>query len=223
MTTEVTTVKQFYETDAAVTFEAKRLEEASPFELPVTMHHLKPLLFPGAKVLEVGVGCGHVSLDPSSPYPNISFTILISFSFPHLQYTSELASLGCSIHIVDIADTFLDQTRKRLEGEGRGNYIIGSTNASGTNLSSFSSQSFDFVLLLGPLYHLCKLEERITCVQEATRVLKPGGYIVAGAVLLLSSSSSFSFTSSPSLSFLAVSFLPHFIFLFLTSFFVQEE
>jgi len=33
------------------------------------------------------------------------------------------------------------------------------------------------VLLLGPLYHLVEREDRLTCLREARRVLRPGGLV----------------------------------------------
>jgi SAM-dependent methyltransferase len=40
--------------------------------------------------------------------------------------------------------------------------------------------SVDAVLLLGPLYHLIEKEQRVACLREARRVVRPGG-IVWGA------------------------------------------
>jgi SAM-dependent methyltransferase len=51
----------------------------------------------------------------------------------------------------------------------------------GRNLE-FEDDSFDVVLLLGPLYHLPNRDDRLTCWSEAMRVLKPGG-LVFGAVI----------------------------------------
>jgi SAM-dependent methyltransferase len=42
--------------------------------------------------------------------------------------------------------------------------------------------SADAVLLLGPLYHLCEKEERLACLREARRVLRPGGLLWAAGI-----------------------------------------
>jgi ubiquinone/menaquinone biosynthesis C-methylase UbiE len=42
--------------------------------------------------------------------------------------------------------------------------------------------SVDAVLLLGPLYHLIKKEDRDKALKEAHRVLKPGGILFAAAI-----------------------------------------
>lgn len=45
------------------------------------------------------------------------------------------------------------------------------------DLSMFEDQSFDFVLCLGPLYHLSSVKDKMRCVQEAKRVCKKDGII----------------------------------------------
>ncbi len=42
--------------------------------------------------------------------------------------------------------------------------------------------SADAVLLLGRLYHLVERTDRVTALQEAARVLRPGGVVVAAAI-----------------------------------------
>lgn len=46
----------------------------------------------------------------------------------------------------------------------------------------FEDESFDVLLLLGPLYHLQDRADRVGALVEAGRVLKPGGVLFAGAI-----------------------------------------
>lgn len=46
------------------------------------------------------------------------------------------------------------------------------------DLSMFTDNSFDVVLLFGPMYHLLKKEEKLTALKEAKRVCKSGGKIL---------------------------------------------
>lgn len=46
------------------------------------------------------------------------------------------------------------------------------------NLRKFEDESFDLTLLFGPMYHLCKEEDKIKALSEAKRVTKKGGYIL---------------------------------------------
>lgn len=50
------------------------------------------------------------------------------------------------------------------------------------DLSRFADASFEAVFLMGPLYHLLEEEERLLALKEATRVLKPGGYLFASYI-----------------------------------------
>ena len=45
------------------------------------------------------------------------------------------------------------------------------------DLSKFSDNSFDIVLLFGPMYHLISHEEKRKALSEAKRVVKTNGYI----------------------------------------------
>ncbi len=47
-----------------------------------------------------------------------------------------------------------------------------------TNLSKFNDESFDIILLFGPMYHLISEEEKIQALKEAKRVLKKNGTIL---------------------------------------------
>ncbi|HTN80051.1 MAG TPA: methyltransferase domain-containing protein, partial [Acidimicrobiales bacterium] len=47
--------------------------------------------------------------------------------------------------------------------------------------------SFDAVLVLGPLYHLPDRDDRVAVLQEAARVVRPGGVVVAAAISRLAS------------------------------------
>lgn len=47
------------------------------------------------------------------------------------------------------------------------------------DLSRFKENSFDMVLIFGPLYHLFTVEDKVQVLQEAKRVLKDQGIIMA--------------------------------------------
>lgn len=46
------------------------------------------------------------------------------------------------------------------------------------NLSNFKDNSFDMVLLFGPLYHLISMEDKLKALLEAKRIVKENGYIL---------------------------------------------
>ncbi len=50
-------------------------------------------------------------------------------------------------------------------------------------LRRFDDESFDMVLLFGPLYHLKSEGEKLTAFREAKRVLKPEGFLLAAYIM----------------------------------------
>lgn len=46
----------------------------------------------------------------------------------------------------------------------------------------FDDDSFDAVLMFGPLYHLASREDRLRCLAEGTRVVRSGGWVFAAAI-----------------------------------------
>jgi SAM-dependent methyltransferase len=51
---------------------------------------------------------------------------------------------------------------------------------------AFPEDSFDVVLMAGPLYHLATREDRLRALSEARRVCRPGGFVHAAAIPRLS-------------------------------------
>ncbi len=50
-----------------------------------------------------------------------------------------------------------------------------------------ADETFDAVLVLGPLYHLVDADDRVAVLREARRVVKPGGVVLAAAISRLAS------------------------------------
>ncbi|MDR2996742.1 MAG: class I SAM-dependent methyltransferase, partial [Microbacterium sp.] len=46
----------------------------------------------------------------------------------------------------------------------------------------YEDGSFDAALMLGPLYHLASLEDRLTAIREAARVVRSGGMVLAAGL-----------------------------------------
>ncbi len=147
-------VGQFY--DGYAPTEAVRLEQDCPVEFAVTAHCLRQRIVPGSRVADIGVGGGH--------------------------YAERLASLGCTVHLVDVSEKLLEAARLRLHAAGLQDRIAGLTRCSATDLANLPDGAFDAVLLLGPLYHICRAEDRQRAVREAARILKPAGTVFAAGI-----------------------------------------
>lgn len=137
-------------------FESVRLSQYSPIEFAITTRYLNRWIPDGATIADIGVGVGH--------------------------YAELLARRGCSIYLVDISQRLLETTYSRLKKLKLHKQVLGVNLASATELNCLETERLNAVLLLGPLYHLCLIEQRRRAVKEASRVLKPDGLLFAAGI-----------------------------------------
>ena len=102
-------------------------------------------------------------------------------------YSFPLAKKGYKVTLADLSETLLSQARKQKE-EDKVENLIACDQVNATALSCYKDNSFDVVLLFGPLYHLTEKDEREKCVSEIHRVLKTGGKVFASFIPHLSGS-----------------------------------
>ena len=88
------------------------------------------------------------------------------------RYAVELARRGHQVTLFDLSTAALHLARENAAAAGVA--LAGYEHGSATDLSCFPDDSFDAVLLMGPLYHLLEEGERLQALTEARRVLKPG-------------------------------------------------
>lgn len=90
-----------------------------------------------------------------------------------------LAECGYLVHLVDIVPTHIElaQALDKQQEHKLQSIRVGDA----CNLA-FEPEGTDAVVMLGPLYHLTKRIDRIKALQEAYRVLCPGGLLLAGAI-----------------------------------------
>ena len=140
--------------DQSAEKEWERLERHRT-EFAVTLMALEEFLpAPGCSVLDIGGGPG--------------------------RYSIELARQGYRVTLFDISGESLKlaQEKARETGVSVENVIHGNA----LDLSDLEADSFDGVLLMGPLYHLLSEGDRERAVQEAKRVLKPQGRLFAAFI-----------------------------------------
>ncbi|MFJ9388382.1 methyltransferase domain-containing protein [Nocardioides sp. NPDC101246] len=86
------------------------------------------------------------------------------------------AALADAGHQVILLDPVIEQVEK-ARAYGTFDAVVGDARA-----LPFEDNSIDVVLVLGPLYHLAKREERLKALHEAIRVLRSGGWVFAAAI-----------------------------------------
>ncbi len=126
--------------------------EGFHFEFEITKIQLKKHLNPGT-ILDIGGGTG--------------------------RYSLYLASQGFQSTLVDLSSgnvSFAKNKAKELSCE------IKCYQADARDLSALPLEKYDNVLLMGPLYHLSRFEDRKQCVEEAKKHLKPGGKLFASFI-----------------------------------------
>ncbi len=122
--------------------------QAMSVERLTTLRVLNETLGPGSRVLDLGCGAGAYAL----PLAEAGHEVVAVDPVPlHVTQLRAALRTGMALHI--------------LQGEAPG------------VLEAFPDGSFDAVLCLGPMYHLHGREDRLLCLMECARVLRPGGRV----------------------------------------------
>src|SRR5262245_46644010 len=90
-----------------------------------------------------------------------------------------LARDGYSVHVVDPIELHVEQARAAAAAQPSAPFTAAAGDARALDQQQAAA---DAVLLLGPLYHLTTLEDRLTALREARRVARPGGLIFVAAI-----------------------------------------
>ncbi len=92
------------------------------------------------------------------------------------KYSIELVKQGYKVTLADLSERLLEQAKAYvMENNLPSLQSYDVVNA--VDLSCYNNNSFDVIILFGPMYHLLDSDERHKCVSEVYRVLKPHGII----------------------------------------------
>ena len=87
------------------------------------------------------------------------------------KYSIELSKEGYDITAVELVKHNLMTLKAK-------NSLVKAYLGNSTNLTMFKDNSFDMVLLFGPLYHLIDKEDKLKALKEAKRLVKDDGVIL---------------------------------------------
>lgn len=99
-------------------------------------------------------------------------------------YSFWLAEQDHAVHLIDRAEKHIDLARRKAASSG---IQLAAYRQADARELPYDAHTFDLVLLMGPLYHLQKADDRLACLKEARRVLKPGGTLIAAVISRYSS------------------------------------
>lgn len=91
-------------------------------------------------------------------------------------YSYPLARDGYEVHLYDLTPLHIRQAAKRAQNESRSPTIMKVGDARSIDEPN---ESADAVILLGPLYHLTRREDRLKALKEGHRLLREGGVLFA--------------------------------------------
>ncbi len=96
------------------------------------------------------------------------------------KYADWLAGLGHEVSLIELAPVAVEYAKEHMT-------IPYEAITGDARKIEKPDNSADMVLLMGPLYHLLEKDERLRVLSEASRVLKPGGILVAAGISKFSS------------------------------------
>jgi SAM-dependent methyltransferase len=93
------------------------------------------------------------------------------------RYARWLAGLGYHVVHRDVVPLHVEQLRAAPARRSSIDSAVGDARS-----LDLDDASVDAVLLLGPLYHLCRRADRVQALREARRVVRPGGPVFGAAI-----------------------------------------
>jgi ubiquinone/menaquinone biosynthesis C-methylase UbiE len=116
-------------------------------EFLTTLRYIEKYLRPGMKMVEIGAGTG--------------------------RYSHYFAQKGYCVDSLELVESNIEVFKRNTLP----NEPVTIRQGDARDLSVFSDESFDVTLLLGPMYHLFRQEDKMQALSEAVRVTKKGGIV----------------------------------------------
>ena len=92
------------------------------------------------------------------------------------RYSIPLALEGYDVTAVELVKHNLGRLKQKCD-------LVKAYQGNAMKLKRFEDNSFDLTLVFGPMYHLHGQEDKVRALKEASRVTKPGGYILVAYIM----------------------------------------
>lgn len=125
-------------------------------EFLITTRMLERTIYKGEKVLDIGGGPG--------------------------RYSLWLAEKGCEVTLFDLSPGNIAFACGKAQERG---LPLKTVCGNAMDEALYPEEKFDHVLVMGPMYHIFREEDRRKVIENAIRVLKPGGKIYVAFINLL--------------------------------------
>lgn len=126
------------------------LSKHGQIEYITTMKYILKYI-PKGKIIELGAGTG--------------------------RYSIELARQGYQVTALELIDHNIEILKSKLTNDDNLHNRLDVLQGNALDLSRFEEDLFDACLILGPMYHLYTVEDKIKVLTEAKRITKKNGYI----------------------------------------------
>lgn len=120
----------------------------------------------------------------------VEFTVSLKYICDYLKADSKIIDVGAgtgryckALYEKGYNVTAVELVKKNLSMLQENCPNIKSYQGNALNLKKFKDESFDVVILFGPMYHLFSLQDKVQALTEAKRITKKGGYIFVAYLL----------------------------------------
>ena len=127
--------------------DARLLSRRGSVEFLTSISYIEKYLREGMRIIEIGAGSG--------------------------RYSHYFARKGFSVDAVELIEHNIELFNQNTQPGEK----VTVTQGNATDLSCFPDGTYDITLLLGPMYHLYSLDDKLAALREAKRVTRPGGVL----------------------------------------------
>jgi len=97
------------------------------------------------------------------------------------RYSLYLADKGCDVTLFDLSE---ENTKFAMEQATQQGLSLKAIAGDAREVDKLVNEEFDYILLMGPMYHLLEEIERVKAMESALKLLKPGGVIFVSFISL---------------------------------------